>query len=229
MWYEMIDSIILGLNQVGGYIPSILGALVILIIGGLIAKLLEMIVVYVLRQVQLDKAADTLKINESLVRGDVKFTFTQLLGALIYWICMIIVLIAGIKALGLDVTSTALDRVLTYIPSVVAAAFILVLGAVVSNFVAGAVRIITSNIGLSQSKMISNFTQYAIIIFAIIVALQGLLSTLSAEEIALSASSMIRPGLGMLFGGICLALAIAFGFGARDIATDIMNKLRSKE
>lgn len=226
MWPEMIDSITSGLNQVGGYIPSILGALVILIIGGLIAKLLEMIVVLVLRKVQLDKAADTLKVNESLARGNVKLTFSELLGALIYWICMIIVLVAGIKALGLDVTSTALERVLTYIPSVVAAAFILVLGAVFSNFVAGAVRIITSNIGLSQSKMISNFTQYAIIIFAIIVALQGLIST---EEIALSSSSIVRPGLGMLFGGICLALAIAFGFGARDIATDIMNKLRSKE
>jgi hypothetical protein len=221
----MVASITSGLSQVGSYIPSIVGALIILIIGGLIAKLLEMIVVRVLKSIQLDKAAETLKVNESLAKGNVKMTFTELLGALIYWICMIIVLIAGIKALGLDVTSQALNRVLTYIPSVVAAAFILVLGAVVSNFVAGAVRIITSNIGLSQSKMIGNFTQYAIIIFAIIVALQGLLNT---EGLAISAS-IVKPGLGILFAGICLGLAIAFGFGARDLASDIINKLRSKE
>src|SRR3989338_5690715 len=89
------------LIKIWSYIPVIVGVILILIVGWLIAKLIESIVVRLLKAVRLDVASDKAGISNILAQGDIKATLSELLGAIIYWLVMLVVLVTALNALNL--------------------------------------------------------------------------------------------------------------------------------
>ncbi|MFO8053170.1 MAG: hypothetical protein R6U54_04340 [Candidatus Omnitrophota bacterium] len=206
------------LKKIGEYIPAVLGALVILIVGWIIAKIIQKIARKFLDLVRFEKFAEKAGISEALSKGNIKNNATQLLSALVYWFIMILVLAMVVNALGLTVASQLFDGLLGYIPNVIAAVFVLVLGLFLANLVSGIVRTAASNAKLPKPEVLAGLSQWAIVIFAV---------TASLRQLGI-APFLVSTTFYILFGGICLALALAFGLGGKDVAAKLLEDFRSK-
>jgi hypothetical protein len=194
------------LTQLLGFLPSFLGALLILLVGWLIAKALESVVVGLLKTVQLDRLAERIQLADVLTKGGIRQKLSELIGVIIYWLGMLMVVIAALNALQLTVAAQLLEQVVTFLPNVVASIFILIVGIFAASFVAATVRTAASNAGVAQSQVLSEIVQGHVIIFAGVAALQQLGIQFVGEVFLI------------ILAGFSLALGLAFGLGCKDRA-----------
>jgi len=206
------------LTSIANFIPTLIGALIILIVGWVVAKIIKGIISRLLKLIRFDAVAEKAGVPRILSKGAIKLTASQMISGLAYWLVMIMVLVMVVNALGLTVASQLLEGLLAYIPKVIAAIFVLVLGMFLGNIVSGIVRTAASNANLPKPEMLGNMSQWAIVIFAVIISLRQLGI----------APLLVTTTFNILFGGICLALALAFGIGGRDIAAKYLEELRKK-
>jgi hypothetical protein len=208
-------------NQFLTYVPAILGALLILLVGGVIAKLLEQIIVKALKYVKLDKIADQIQLSTMLTRGGIRRKFSELIGAIIYWIVMLAFVMTALNALNLTVAAELFQHIVSFLPNVVAAVFILIVGAFAAAFLATTVRTATSNAGIVQAHLLGQAVQTVVIAFATVAALQQLEIQFVGEVFLI------------ILSGVVLACALAFGLGCRDLAgrwvTDLLNQVQSRK
>lgn len=194
---------------------NLLGALILLIIGLLIAKGLQWIVVSIFVAGQLDKGCKKIGFTDLLTNGGIKSGVTELLGALVYWLTIFVTVTAVLNSLGLVIANVMLAKLLAYLPSVIGAAYVLGIGIFVAAFVASIVMVIANNIGLSNTAALAKITQYAVVIFAFLAAI----GQLGIDP------NWIITSIQIVIGAIGLAFAIAFGLGAKDKATDLLDKM----
>lgn len=206
------------LTTICSYIPKIIGAIIVLAIGWIIAKIIRNLCVRLLKLIFFDKVAAKAGITNALMKGGIHYTPAEVIGILVYWISMLIVFIMAIQALGLTVASQVLNEIVLFIPHVIAAVFLLVLGLFLANFVATAVGTTVTNAGVPQAKLIEKVTRYAIIIFTIIIVLQQL----KIE------TSILQWAFGLIFGAVCLAAGLAFGLGCKDIVAEYVKRALKK-
>ena len=218
----IMESVKEMLTRVGGFIPKLVGLMLILIIGWLIAKIIEAVIVRALKLVRLDTLAEKSGASNFLAKGGIKYTLSELIGVLIYWIVMLIVMITALNSMQWTVAAEVLNTVVSYIPSIIAAVFILVLGMFISTLLGTIIRTAASNAGITQARMLGQITQTVVIVFVVIIALQQL-----KIEIGI-----ILKLINVVVAGICLALGLAFGLGCKDIAgkftADTINNLKKK-
>ncbi|MDD5496017.1 MAG: hypothetical protein PHP46_02820 [Candidatus Omnitrophica bacterium] len=206
--------------KIGSYIPTLLGAIAILIIGWMIAKLLETMVTKVLRTVKLDMASDKAGITNILAQGDIKMTLSELFGAIVYWVVVLISFVTALNALNLTIAADLLSRLVEYVPNIISAIFVLVLGSFLAGFMGAIVRTSMSNAGLGNAKLLGKITQVILIIFATIIAIQQLNV----------ATALIALAVNVVLASIGIGIALAFGLGCKDIAgkyvSDLINQLK---
>lgn len=206
------------LDSAAVYIARGIGVLVILIIGLLVAKVVQNIVTRFLKIAQLDVAADRTGITKILVKGEIKQTLSELVGLLVYWLILLIVVVAAINALNLTVAASLLNQIVTYVPNVIAAVFVLAAGMFVSVLVSGLVNTAAVNAGVSQARLLAKIAETVILIVVIIMALEQL-------KIATTIINLIIP---IVLGSIGLALALAFGLGGKDAAAKTIKEALDK-
>src|ERR687898_2391432 len=190
------------------YLPQLIGAIVILIVGYVIARALQAIVGRVLQGIGFDRWMERGGIKQFFDRAETNQTPASILGALVFWFVFIIAITMAADALGIPQVSAVLAQLIAYIPSIIAAILILVLAALLANFLAGLVR------GATGSELLSNIARYAIIIYAAFAAI---------TELGI-AVQLPAPTFLIVLGAAALAAAIAFGFGAQGVARDIVEK-----
>ena len=208
---EMVTKIL-------GYLPVLLGALIILIVGWLIAKAIKRLIEVVLKAVRFDSLADKAGITTILKKGDLKITASQVVSGLVYWLVIIMVLVMVVNALGLPKASDVLASLFAYVPKVIAALFVLVVAMFLASFVSGIVRTAAGNANLPNPEILAAVCRWAIIIFAVTIAL---------EELGI-ATLLVTATFNIILGGVCLALALAFGLGGKDAAAKFLEDLRQK-
>jgi len=207
------------LTRIANFIPTLIGALIILVLGWIIAKIIKGVVNRILQVVRFDMIAEKAGVSNILTKGGIKLTARQMVSGLAYWLVMIMTLVMVVNALGLTVASQLLEGLLAYIPKVIAAIFVLVLGMFLGNIVSGVVRTAASNANLPKPQMLGNISQWAIVIFA---------ATISLKQLGI-APLLVTTTFNILFGGICLALALAFGLGGKDTAARYLEDLRKRK
>jgi len=198
--------------KIWSYIPAIAGAIVILVVGWLIAKVIEALVARILKAVKLDAASEKAGIANVLAKGDIKLTLSELIGAIVYWLIILVVIATTLDALNLKIASSLMTRLVGYVPNIIAAVFIMILGAFVANFVGTIVRTAGNNAGLKNTKMLSQLAQIVLMVFTVIVAIEQL-------EIA---TTLLVLSVNIVLVSIGLGIAIAFGLGCKDIAGKFM-------
>ena len=218
-WQTLIVEPIQGmLTKIANFIPTLIGALVILIVGWIVAKIIKGIVNRILQVVRFDLVAEKAGVSNILSKGGIKLTARQMISGLAYWLVMIMVLVMLVNALGLTVASQLLEGLLAYIPKVIAAIFVLVLGMFLGNIVSGVVRTAASNANFPKPEMLGNISQWSIVIFAAIISLRQLGI----------APLLVTTTFNIFFGGVCLALALAFGIGGKDFAAKYLEELKRR-
>ena len=206
------------LTKIVGYLPTLLGALVILTVGWLVAKTLRRIVDRVLKAARFDKLADKAGMSEILSKGGLKTSTAGLVSGLVYWLVITMVLVMVVNALGLHQASNVLESLFAYIPNVIAALFVLVIGMFLANFVSGIVQTAAANAYLPKPEVFAAASRWAIIIFA---------GTISLRELGI-ATLLVTTTFNIILGGVCLALALAFGIGGKDAAARYLEQWRKK-
>ncbi len=214
----IIDSAREILTRIGIFSLRLIGIAAIVLIGWGIAKLIEAIIVKVLKLARLDTLSEKAKVSTFLAKGGVKYTLSELLGVLVYWIIMLSIMVAALNALQWTVAAELLNKLVLFIPNIIVAIFVLVIGMFVSTGLYGVVRTTAGNAGIGQAKMLAQITQVIVIIFSVAIALEqlniGRLIIASVVQITLAA--------------IGLGLALAFGLGCKDIAGKFMSELVNK-
>jgi hypothetical protein len=201
-------------TKITAFLPELIGAIIIFIVGWIVARLLKLGVVKLLTLVRFDKATEKGGVNEFLKKGDIAKSPSEIIGTLVYWFIMILVIIASLDALGLPIVSDILNSIFLYIPNVVAAIIVLILGFLVGNLLAAVVRTAASNAGFKAADSMGKLALYAIVIFSVAIAL----TQLDIGEDIIAAAFIIA------FGAFALALALAFGLGGRDAAADYLKR-----
>jgi small-conductance mechanosensitive channel len=201
-------------TKITAFLPELIGAIVIFVVGWIIARLVKLATEKLLNLVRFNKATEKTGVNKFLKKGEIVKAPSEIVGMLVYWFIMILVFIASLDALGLPIVSDMLNSIFLYIPNVVAAIIVLVLGFLMGNLLAAVVRTAASNAGLKNAEGLGKLSLYAIVVFAVSIAL---IQLGIGEEIVVSA-------FGLAFGAAALALALAFGLGGRDVAGDYLKR-----
>ncbi len=182
------------------YIPQLIGAIIILIVGYIVAKLLQAVVTRVLGAISFEHWMERGGIRQFFERAETRQTPTSILGTLVFWFVFIIAIVMATDALGIRQVSAVLGDLIAYIPSVIAAVLILILAALLANFLAGIIR------GATGSDILATAARVAIIVYAVFAALTQL-----GIAVQLTANTLL-----IVLGGVALAAAIAFGFGGPE-------------
>jgi small-conductance mechanosensitive channel len=190
------------------YLPQLVGALIILIIGYIVAKVLQALVGRVLRGVGFDGWMERGGIKQFFDRAQTNHTPATILGLLVFWFVFIIAITMAADALGIPQVSAVLGQLIAYIPSIIAAILILILAALLANFLSGIVR------GATGSDLLASIARYAIIVYAVFAAITQL-----GIAVELTAPTFL-----IVLGAVALAAALAFGIGGREVARDILEK-----
>jgi small-conductance mechanosensitive channel len=205
---DILQSLQNALSTFLGYIPQLIGAIIILIIGYIVARILQAVVSRILQAIGFDGWMERGGIKQFFDRAQTTETPATVLGKLVFWLVFIIAITMAADALGIRQVSEVLGQLIAYIPSIIAAILILVLAALLANFLSGIVR------GATGSDLLANIARYAIIIYAAFAAI---------TELGI-AVQLTAPTFLIILGAVALAAAIAFGFGAQGVAKDIVEK-----
>jgi len=201
-----------GLGALLSALPALIGALIILIIGFIIAKVLQGVVTKLLQSMGFEGWMESGGIKQFFERSQTQQTPLSILGKLVFWLIFFIAITMAVDTLGISAISDVLAQFIAYIPQVIAAILILVLATLLATFVAGIVR------GATGSNVVGSIAQYGIIVFAAFAAL---------TQLGI-APELIAPTFLILLGAVALAAAIAFGLGAQGTAREIVEDTYSR-
>ncbi|MEK7513249.1 MAG: hypothetical protein AAB601_03560, partial [Patescibacteria group bacterium] len=192
--------------SVVGALGNIIGALIVLIVGLVVAAGLGAVVERVVNIVKLDKALVSLGLKEYFERAGIQINSGKFLGRLVYWFLVVVFLIAATDILGFYSLSSFIREALLYVPNVVVAVLIMVASFLLGNFLRHLVRASVKSARLHAPNFLSSLTWWSVIIF-------GFLTALSQLGIAVSIINAIVTGLVAM---LALAGGIAFGMGGRE-------------
>lgn len=195
------------------YVPRLAGALLVLVIGVIIAKIAGSLVGRVLARTGFDRLMASTGAASFLQRVNSDLTPSKLFGKVTFWFVFVIAFTMFTSALGVPQITGFLNQLLGYIPSIFAAIAILFLATVLATFVSSLIRGATDNHTLAQ------IGRYSIIVYAAFAALTQL-----GIAVQLTGNTLL-----IALGGLSLAAAIAFGWGGRDLARDILNRAFTRQ
>ena len=214
----VVEPVTQMLSKILAYLPVLLGALLILIIGWIVAKAIKRLVDWLLKIVRFDTLADKAGISEILRKGDLRISAREVVSSIVYWLIIIMVLVMAVDALGLPKSSDILASLFAYVPKVIVALLVLIVAMFLANFVSGIVRTAAGNANLPKPEILAGVSRWAIIIFAITIAL---------EQLGI-APLLVTATFNIILGGIVLALALAFGLGGKDAAAKYLEELKQR-
>lgn len=200
--------------QLGEFLPKLLLAIIILVAGWLLAKFIKVAVIKGLQVINFHVLTDLAGIDGFLKQGGIKVGTAGILGALIYWLVILVTLVIAFNSLGLTYVTDLVSRVVMFIPKVIVAVLILAVGLYFARFVSQTVSAYCKNVGLDDADLLGRISRYAIMVFVILIAL---------DQVNV-VTDIIRLSFLILFAGVVLALALAFGIGGQKSAADLLQQ-----
>lgn len=218
-WGEAITFSLIGLwEKLINFLPALIGALLVILAGWIIAATIGKFVEKIMKAAKVDQAMEKLNFGGKLYAGDMPFSFSAFLGGLVKWFLILVFVMAAADILQLSEVSSFLNSILLYIPNVVVAVVILTVVFLFGNFVYNVVKGSTKAAGVMSATLLAVISKWAIIIFGIFAALIQL-------GIASSLVSTIFVGIVAM---LALAGGLAFGLGGKEEAGMILKKLREE-
>lgn len=210
----MLEPVRAVLIQFGAFLPRLLLAVIILVIGWLLAKAIRLIVIKGLRAINFNVLTDRAGIDRFLQQGGLQSDTLGILGALIYWLVTLAALMIAFNSLGLTNVTELIGRVALFIPKVIVAVLILAFGAYFARFIDNTIIAYGKNVGLEDAELLGRFARYAVLVFVVMIAL---------EQVDV-ASELVRQSFLIILAGVVLALALAFGLGCQHRISEMLDK-----
>ncbi len=205
--------------SVAAFIPRLFGALVVVLLGFVVAKLLDTLLSKVLAKLGLDRLMAGTGLTKLLGRAGLRIPVSALIGKVVYWFVLLIFLVSAAESLGLERVSATLDMLALYVPKVFGAALILLAGVLLAQVLSGLVRGAAESVGLDYANGLARIAQGLVIIISISVAIGQL-------EVKTELLNYVIAIVLITFG---LAVALAFGLGSRELVGQILAGIYVRE
>jgi len=196
------------------FLPTLMSSILILILGFITAWIIRIIIGRIAKLLKADKIICNSDIARMLEKSDIRMSPIKVLRQLLYWTIVFIFAIIALISLKVPAMENLLESFFLYLPNVFIAALLLVIGYLVANFVGRILLITQVNAGVKYAGIISKAVKFLILIFAFAMAIEQL--GIGKETVLIAFT--------ITFGGVVLALALALGFGGKDIAKDYLEK-----
>jgi len=209
----LLESVRESLHQVGVFLPRLLLAIVIVIVGWVIAKAVRFAVVKALRAINFGVVTEKAGIDHFLKQGGAHIDTVRVLGGLAYWLVILAALMVASNSLDLAHVTDLVGRVVLFVPKVMFAVVILVFGAYFARFVGSALTTYLRDTRVGEASLIGRLALYAIMVFVIMIAL---------DQMGLG--DIIRQAFLIIVAAIGLGLALAFGLGGQKRAGELIER-----
>lgn len=211
-------------TSVGGYLPKVFGALLLLVLAVIVAKLAQAGVTKVLNLIGVNKIAKNKTVSRSLKTAEINVDFVEISSRIVFWVIIIIFALTISDVLGLTAMSDVINSLLGYLPSVLAAAIVLTVTIAGARLVRDVVTASLHRMRVDFGHGIGNLTFYLIMLFGTLMAV---------DQLGFD-TTVIATNINIIVSGFVLAFALAFGLGGRDIASRVLedaysNLRRSKK
>jgi hypothetical protein len=194
------------------FVPSLFGAAVVLTAGFLIARLGQRTVERILRRVHLNEALEKGGVRTPLDPSGAPLNPTRVLANVVFWSLFFLAVLISAEALGIDYLGQAFSELVSYVPSVIAAMVIVILGLVLGDLVAA---LIAASAGaLHGGPTLARVGKGGVVLLAVFMSLQ---------ELGV-ATGIVTTAFAIIFGAIALALSLSFGLGNRDLAAEVTRR-----
>jgi len=210
----ILTSFTNALNLVFAFIPKLIGFLVILLVGWIVASVVSKAVTFLLRKIGFDRLSERIGLSRLEQRMGLRMDAAGVLGKVVYWFIFLIFLVPAVDSLGLTTVSNILNQIIAYIPNVFVAIVVLFLGTLPATFVADIVRGATASTNMGNPNMYAAIARWAIMGFVAIIALEQL-------QIA---PALLNELFGAIVAAAALAFGLAFGLGGRETAQRLLNR-----
>jgi hypothetical protein len=210
IYHSLTDALV----RFVSFLPALIGAALILIIGWFVSGLLASLIERALKAIGFESAVERSGIGEFIRRSGTRMTTSGVIATLVKYFIFLIFVQAAANVLGIPQLTEIINSIILFIPNVVVAMAIIVVGSLIAKFLSGLVRSSVSELGVGSPNLLATLTQYIVIGFAIIAAI---------DQLGIAAT-LINTLLIGLIGSVALAVGLAFGLGGRDVAAQITQK-----
>lgn len=194
-----------------GFLPALIGAILVLVIGWFLSGLIAGLVEKGLKLVGFEHAANTTGINGFIGRAGSEWTASKVVAEIVKWFIRLIAIQAAAQILGMERISDIINAILLWLPNLVVALAIIVIGALIGRFVAGLVRGSTSEMGFGNPDLLASIARVAIMVFAVIAAI---------DQLGI-AETVVNTLFTAAVAALALAIGLSFGLGGQDVARQI--------
>ncbi|HPJ53563.1 MAG TPA: mechanosensitive ion channel, partial [Flavobacteriales bacterium] len=199
-------------------LPGLLSGLLVLLVGWLIARVLRWTAARLLKRVGLDAAAEKAGLDRQLQRfGGLKLS--KLIGLVVYWAVLLVFLLAAADVMGLDTVTRGIEGFLAYLPTLLSALAIFVIGLVFAEKVKQGMSTLMSSVGIGGGKVVAQ----------VLFGLVALFMTITALNVAGIDTTLITSNILIVIGGVLIAFGIAYGLAARGILTNILSSYYGRD
>ncbi|MCH5592658.1 mechanosensitive ion channel family protein [Pseudomonas syringae] len=220
LWTQSLLAAMTALwTKVANFIPNLFGALVVVLLGFVVAKLLDALLSKLLAKLGLDRLVGGTGLTKIIGRAGVKVPVSTLIGKVVYWFVLLIFLVSAAESLGLQRVSATLDMLALYLPKVFGAALVLLVGVLLAQLVNGLVRGAGEGVGIDYSAGLGRIAQGLVIIISISVAISQL-------EVK---TDLLNHVIVIALITVGLTVALALGLGSREIAGQIIAGIYVRE
>ena len=212
LWDLFVDSLRVFAEKFMGTIPSILGAVIVLLVAWLLARLVSGGFERLLRTVKFDILAERLQLTEFLQQMGVQMSPSALIGRLIYWIFVLLIIASAAETLNWVLVSELIQKFLSYLPKLVTGIVVFIAGSYLASLARDFIRSATGSLGISTGRILSSVLYYLLFIMVV----------LTAMEQASIDTRILSTNLLIIIAAIMLAAAISYGFASRDVLANIL-------
>ena len=205
-------------GQLFEVLPSLLGALMVLLIGWLMAKIISRILEKVLAAIKVDVLADRLNQIDMVQSAELDIKPSKIISKVIYYLIMLIVVAVAADLMALKILSDQVNSLITFIPNLITAVLVMVFGLIISNMVKELLSTTFRSLGMSSGTLISSFVFYFLFISIVLTAL---------KQVSIE-TSFIENNITLIIGGIVIAFGIGYGYASRNVMANLLGSLYSK-
>ena len=210
----LLEPLRVFLRQIGDFLPRLVLALVVLLVGWFLAKAARFAIVKGLRAMNFHVVTQRAGLDGFLRDGGVESDSTEILGLLVYWLVILGALIIAFNSLGLAYVTDLLVKVIFFVPRVMVAILILAFGAYFARFIGNAITAYCRNVHIQDADLLGRLGQYAILTFVVLIAL---------DQVNIG-GDIVRQSFLIVLAGLVFALALAFGLGGKDWAAEMLER-----
>jgi hypothetical protein len=199
-------------------VPKILGAILLLLLGIFLARLISVLIIKTLKLTNFDSWMIKLKVHEFFEKAQIKTSVAEIIARFAYWVVLLIFLVGISETLGWNAVSQKISGFINFLPQVFISLIILIIGLYIASVVRQTIIAAFLSFGLSFGKLVSSAFFYFLLLFVMVIAL---------EQLGIN-TTIITSNVIIIIGGAVLAFAISYGFASKDILNNFLASLYSK-